>query len=537
MALRLIGFNAPQGQRLRFARPVPLWPAFRTETLVTRLDPSSRGEFVPVTQDWSDYWRPVYPLRNPRIDSALRQLHEAWRNYVASGFDAGIRRQYCLRYFSLLDLMLSAAKVSAPLGSWHRALQTVLGFECFGITDGPVGGGVVAAGTTTMRNPCYLLARLRWPDVPDDTRFLPVLSTSETAGALFEHYRQYWTTGEEQMGMLVHLSNSTAQRPRTVKIASELANALGSAGDPYVLPRAERLWNHVVRPLLQGLRPNSSVRLPIELVDIGAGSGALLATVCQHLVNWARQKGLSPVLRIWLVELSPTDPTCVFRAAGLRGHIESLKTVRHDYRAWLGVPRPLPPPTGLRIAAASKVFDMSSRSSTCAFRTDVLPSDVVEPELLREGGYLPTSCLASGGRGPEALLVSSSRIPIEEGHVYFQPSLSEYYRALSLVSGPALSPEPEEGTVWLPVRALDPQSLVALDGASVFLRLLEQSDYVIVEDADLRPEDLVQHLTHLSLQTVAALDMTKTLRLTANYAYVLWSRGRPVPNLEGERLW
>jgi hypothetical protein len=51
----------------------------------------------------------VCRLRNPRIDSAVRQLLKAWRNYVASGFDAGLGRQYCFRYFSLLDLMLSAA--------------------------------------------------------------------------------------------------------------------------------------------------------------------------------------------------------------------------------------------------------------------------------------------------------------------------------------------------------------------------------------------------------------------------------------------
>lgn len=357
-----------------------------------------------------------------------------------------------------------------------------------------------------------------------------MLSTPDAVGALFGHYRQYWPTGEEQTGVLVYLSNSSAQRPRTVKVANELADALGSAGDPYVHPRAERLWNHVVRPLLQGLRPDSRVRLPIDLVDIGAGSGALLATICQHLVNWARQQGLSPMFRIWLVDLSPADPAGVFKAAGLTAHIESLKTIGHDYRVWLGQPQLLPPPTGLRIAVASKVFDMSSRFSTCAFRTDVLPSDVVESEFFREGRYVPASCLAPDGLGPEALLVSSSRLPIGEGHVYLQPSLSEFYRALNLVSQPAQRGELEEGAVWLPVRALDPQSLVASDGASVFSRLMEQCDYIVVEDADLRPKDLAQHLTDFSLQTLAALDMTKAMRLTGNYAYVLWPREGSAPS-------
>ena len=106
------------------------------------------------------------------------------------------------------------------------------------------------------------------------------------------------------------------------------------------------------------------------------------------------------MFRIWLVGLSPTDPTSVFRAAGLASHIESLSFIEHDYRTWRGQPSPLPPPTGLRIAVASKVFDMSSRFSTCAFRTDVLPPEVVESEVFREGRHLPVSCLAPGAAGP-----------------------------------------------------------------------------------------------------------------------------------------
>src|SRR3989304_9057390 len=257
MMLRPFRLQEDEARPPRVARRPPLRSGFRAPVLITRFDRSPRREFVPVPQDWTDAGRAVYRRRNPSLDNALRQLNAAWRNYVASGFEARLRRQYCFRYFSLLDLMLSTARASAPLGSWYRALQTVVGFEGFGIADGPVGGGGVAAGTPTTRTPCYLLARLRWPDVPDDTRFLPVLSTSEAAGALFGHYRQYWTTGEEQTGILVHLSNSTAQRPRTVKVTNELANALGSAGDPYVHPRAERLWNQVIEPLVQTAGGNS----------------------------------------------------------------------------------------------------------------------------------------------------------------------------------------------------------------------------------------------------------------------------------------
>ena len=120
--------------------------------------------------------------------------------------------------------------------------------------------------------------------------------------------------------------------------------------------------------------------------------------------------------------------------------------------------------------------------------------------------------------------------------MYLQPSLSEFYRAMNLVSQPTQRGEPQEGTVWLPVRAFDPQSLVASDGASVFSRLLEHCDCVIVEDADLRPNDLVEHLADCP-RTPAAPDMTKAMQLTGNYGYVLWPRESAAPNVEGERLW
>lgn len=72
---------------------------------------------------------------------------------------------------------------------------------------------------------------------------------------------------------------------------------------------------------------------------------------------------------------------------------------------------------------------------------------------------------------------------------------------------------------------------------SVIGRLLEQCDYLIVEDADLRPRDLIDHLRAFALWGIAVQDMTRAMELKANYAYVIWPRGRREPRLEGERIW
>jgi hypothetical protein len=126
---------------------------------------------------------------------------------------------------------------------------------------------------------------------------------------------------------------------------------------------------------------------------------------------------------------------------------------------------------------------------------------------------------------------------VPEGHVFPLASLSRFFQGLRLVSQAGADDDAEEDGLWLPVRSLDPESLVAADGASVIGRLLEQCDYLIVEDADLRPIDLINHLRAFSLQAIVAHDMTKAMGLTGNYAYVLWQRGRREPRLEGERIW
>jgi hypothetical protein len=59
----------------------------------------------------------------------------------------------------------------------------------------------------------------------------------------------------------------------------------------------------------------------------------------------------------------------------------------------------------------------------------------------------------------------------------------------------------------------------------------------LVEDQDLRPDDLVEHLRRFGLRQLGAFDLTNSMKLKANYAYVLWDKGHPSPRLEGERIW
>lgn len=159
----------------RDLRSARLRSAFEAPSLITRLDLSWGGIFAPQTRSWADYWRPVHWLGSPRIDHAFHQLGAGWQKYIVSAFDPSLAREYCFRYFSLLDAVLSARGELSASPLWRGALRSVLGFECFTVNEGVLGPEGGPAGTTTLRNPCYLLAKLKWPDAPDETRFHPLI--------------------------------------------------------------------------------------------------------------------------------------------------------------------------------------------------------------------------------------------------------------------------------------------------------------------------------------------------------------------------
>ena len=58
-----------------------------------------------------------------------------------------------------------------------------------------------------------------------------------------------------------------------------------------------------------------------------------------------------------------------------------------------------------------------------------------------------------------------------------------------------------------------------------------------VGDADMRAQDLVDHLRAFSLEGIVVQDMTRAMQLKANFVYVLWPKDRKEPRLAGERIW
>jgi hypothetical protein len=136
-------------------------------------------------------------------------------------------------------------------------------------------------------------------------------------------------------------------------------------------------------------------------------------------------------------------------------------------------------------------------------------------------------------------VISNTRLALPNGRTFAQVSLSDFYRGMYIISRLKGSVDTPEGGRFLPVRSFNTECLVTSGGRSVISCLLENCDYVVIEDADLRPQDLVEHVKTFSVHSIIIQDMTKALGLTGNYAYVAWLKNKPreEPNFGGEQIW
>jgi len=152
------------------------------------------GQPMFVKQNWEEYWVPVISQLSSIGLQILDDLKVARRQYITSEFSHETMIRYCFYYFCLLEEVLRALENVCNENATSALLRRVLGFENFtiGWADGANG---LACGTSTIRNPCYLLAKIKQPQAYNDPKFLAIITGPDISNPnqthLFYHYRQY----------------------------------------------------------------------------------------------------------------------------------------------------------------------------------------------------------------------------------------------------------------------------------------------------------------------------------------------------------
>lgn len=187
----------------------------------------------------------------------------------------------------------------------------------------------------------------------------------------------------------------------------------------------------------------------------------------------------------------------------------------------------------LRIGLACKILDMASVFEIRTFDRSELPSPLANDAWFDPVQRSPTKWLATPRSDPEDLLTSAVRFQVSDGHVLAQAALSNYFDGLALVAdGTRVASD-----LSLPVRRFDPSALVTSDGASAIARMMKRCNFLIIEDADLRPAELLEHILRFGLNDIHAEDMTTAMRLAGNYAYVISNaRAGSSPHLGGRPI-
>jgi len=154
----------------------------------------------------------------------------------------------------------------------------------------------------------------------------------------------------------------------------------------------------------------------------------------------------------------------------------------------------------------------------------------------QRGSYLPHVCLAPKGSGATALLASNAKVPLINGTTFLQLSLTDYYRAIHLLTQgpPPADVRPE--AVFFPIRRLGPSSLLLPSGDSALAALCSLSNLVVIEDIDLTPAILRRHLTASKSRDLAASDATNRSEMHGANLLCL-SRKQFQDHLPGRRIW
>jgi len=493
--------------------------------------------------DWETYWQPHVTDLSKVGQQELAELRQARTAYFASGLESSSAGPYCYWYFRLLRSALRGS-IGQP---GPLFLQALVGLEVFGVR-GFWDKGPLAVGAINVRHPVCLLGRLRWPRGQQDPKFLPLVCLPPGVDGrrwparLFYHYRQVSLDADAGAALLVYPSVPLDERVASFGPIEWLTVALRSKPDPWSRRRAQQIADCAIGPFLASHQPGLA-RSPegeLAFADIGGGSGVLVSHLCQRLLQkWAHAVAGRPFA--WtFVDLCVRDPARHTASRQLRRAMSFAEYVQADYRSWALREASEATAPKWHVALLCRLLNNLSAFSIewTADRSEkrALAGDRTHLPAGSDAPWHPVECLRPDAMQSSRLIISTGQVALRGGRSMRQLSLTDYFEALHRLTGDGGQAVDGGSAVFFPVRRFSPEALVLADGSSLFERLCAIADLVVVEDVDLAPPVLVQHLEHHRLEGLAASDATDGRRTHSGHLLCVARRNLAL-YLPGKRLW
>jgi hypothetical protein len=497
------------------------------------------------TQSWQKYWEMVTPLLSPIGLNILESLREARRQYIQARFSHPTTINYCYHYFCLLREALNNPNNSSNNKAFLNPLSRIVGFENFSI--GWAGGTAGSAcGTSNIRNPCYLLAKIKQQQAQDDPKFLALITSPNIThfdeAGLYYHYRQYKIDVEYGISLLLYPATSLSERANSFALIESLTSGFSDKTDPRSKQRSHILADLAISPFLTKLfsKTDTESGQEVNFVDIGSGNGALASNIWRQILKAHPNIAKNCKLACSMVGLRVQNPLRHFNKGSLRGTISYLDYHQSDYLQWLKEQKLAQGSYKFDVALLCRLFNNLSE-----FKLD-FSDDWRLIHKLGENGltkifwmdrrFEPYNCINPDNTSAKNIFLKNSNVSLQNGKSFRHLSLSSYYKGLQLLYGKSDLHVSDTGTICFPIRQFNQASLQLSEGKSVLERLCNLAKLVVIEDVDLTKKDLMRHLVEFNLENIAASHINRHNRLNSASIFCLCNK-EFADLLPGEKIW
>jgi len=503
------------------------------------------GQPIFFKQSWEEYWAPVAPKLSSRGLQLLGDLKDGRQQYIASQFGRETMIKYCFHYFCLLKEALNPTKSNYNEKDTPALLGKILGFENFTIrwVDGSSG---MACATSTIRNPCYLLAKIKQPQTYNDPKFLAIITGPDIPNmgeaCLFYHYRQYKIDDEFGISLLLYPAVAFSQRANSFTLIESLTSGFSGKSDPRSKQRSEILADLAISPFLSGMfsKANPDSAQEVSFVDIGSGNGALASNIWRRMLKTQPYIAQNCKLACFMEGLRVQDPLRHFNKGILRGTISYLDYSQSDYLQWVQEQKVTKGNFKFDIALICRLLNNLS-----TFKLNSSNNWRVIHKLGEEGlskvdwlnrRFEPHNCLNPDNLSTKNIFLKNSNVLLKNGKSFRHLSLSNYYKGLQLLHSIDASNDGDANAIYFPIRQFNSGCLQLPMGNSVLEKLCDLAKLVVIEDVDLTKKILIEHLIEHNLENIAVSHVNWHNRINSAQVFCLCNTEFE-DFLPGKRIW
>jgi len=451
--------------------------------------------------------------------------------------------RYCFHYFCLLEEVLNRTKSNYNENDSSALLGKILGFENFTIrwSDGSSG---MACATSTIRNPCYLLAKIKQPQSYDDPKFLAVITGPNIADeeCLFYHYRQYKIDNEFGISLLLYPAVALSQRADSFTLIESLTSGFSVKSDPRSKQRSEILADLAISPFLTEMfsKANPDSAQEVSFVDIGSGNGALASNIWRQMLKTQPYLAQNCKLACSMVGLRIQDPLRHFNKGSLRGTISYLDYSQTDYLQWVQEQKVTKGNFKFDVALICRLLNNLS-----TFELNSSNNWRVIHKLGEEGlskadwlnrRFEPHNCLSPDNLSTKYIFLKNSNVSLKSKKSFRHLSLSNYYKGLQSLFNKDASNDVNVNAIHLPIRQFDSSCLQLPDGDSILEKLCNLAKLVVIEDVDLTKKILIEYLIEHNLESIAVSHVNRHNRINSAQIFCLCN-AEFEDFLPGKRIW